>query len=74
MQLTDRQTEVLNFIKRFTAERGFPPTRADISEAIGCRSANTAEEHLQALKRKGVIELTRGVSRGIRVCKALTAV
>ena len=44
-----------------------PPTRAEISRALGFRSANAAEEHLQALARKGVIELVGGTSRGIRL-------
>ena len=44
-----------------------PPTRAEIAETLGFRSANAAEEHLRALARKGFIELLPGASRGIRV-------
>jgi len=46
---------------------GAPPTRAEIANELGFRSANAAEEHLQALARKGVIELVGGTSRGIRL-------
>ena len=46
---------------------GAPPTRAEIANELGFRSANAAEEHLQALARKGVIELIGGTSRGIRL-------
>lgn len=66
-KLTPRQTEILNFLRQFMAERGSPPTRAEIAEAMGFRSANAAEEHLRALARKGVIELFPGMSRGIRL-------
>ena len=50
-----------------------PPTRADMARELGFRSANAAEEHLRALKRKGVIELLPGTSRGIRLLEAPTS-
>ena len=46
---------------------GYPPTRADIAQALGFKSANAAEEHLKALARKGAIEIIAGASRGIRL-------
>jgi repressor LexA len=66
-ELTPRQLEILDLIKRHLATTGFPPTRAEIAAELGFRSANAAEEHLKALARKGVIELTSGASRGIRL-------
>lgn len=66
-ELTPRQAEILDLIRASIAERGSPPTRAEIAEAFGFRSANAAEEHLKALARKGVIELLPGFSRGIRL-------
>ena len=65
--LTARQTEVLDFIKQYIADTGYPPTRAGIATELGFRSPNAAEEHLKALDRKGAIEIVRGASRGIRV-------
>ena len=65
--LTPRQQEILEFIKEFSYDEGYPPTRIEIAEAFGFRSPNAAEEHLRALDRKGVIELLSGSSRGIRV-------
>ena len=65
--LTARQQEILNLIKNHIADTGFPPTRAEIAASLGFRSANAAEEHLKALQRKGVLELTSGASRGIRL-------
>jgi repressor LexA len=66
-ELTSRQAEILDFIKDFASQEGYPPTRAEIAEAFGFRSPNAAEEHLKALDRKGVIELLSGSSRGIRL-------
>lgn len=68
--MTARQQDVLTLIKRGISETGFPPTRAEISAALGLKSANSAEEHLRALERKGVIELIAGSSRGIRIKQA----
>jgi repressor LexA len=65
--LTTRQSEILHFIQRFMETTGMPPTRAEMARELGFRSANAAEEHLRALKRKGVIELLPGTSRGIRL-------
>jgi repressor LexA len=63
--LTPRQRQILEFIQDAIAENGLPPTRAEIAQALGFKSANAAEEHLRALHRKGVIELKAGASRGI---------
>src|SRR3569833_2395397 len=65
--LTDRQRQVLDFIRAHIAASGVPPTRAEIARALGFRSATAAEDHLQALARKGGIVLAAGTSRGIRV-------
>lgn len=70
-ELTPRQKQVLELIRSALEETGMPPTRAEIAEALGFRSANAAEEHLRALERKGAIEMVRGVSRGIRLKDSL---
>jgi repressor LexA len=66
-KLTPRQQQVLELIQSAIERTGAPPTRAEIASALGFRSVNAAEEHLQALARKGVIELVGGTSRGIRL-------
>jgi repressor LexA len=66
-KLTARQQQILDLIKSAIARTGAPPTRAEIAGELGFKSANAAEEHLQALARKGVIELVSGTSRGIRL-------
>ena len=66
-KLTARQQQVLDLVQSAIERTGAPPTRAEIATELGFRSANAAEEHLQALARKGVIELVGGTSRGIRL-------
>lgn len=66
-KLTARQQEILDLIRRYIDETGYPPTRADIANELGFKSANAAEEHLKALARKGAIEMIAGASRGIRI-------
>jgi len=66
-RLTPRQQQILDLIQNAIAQSGAPPTRAEIAATLGFKSANAAEEHLQALARKGVIELVSGTSRGIRL-------
>jgi len=65
-ELTPRQREIILLIQKVIRETGMPPTRAEIAGALKFRSVNAAEEHLRALERKGVIELLKGKSRGIR--------
>ena len=67
LKLTARQEQVLAVIRAHIDETGYPPTRADIANELGFRSANAAEEHLKALARKGAIEIIPGASRGIRL-------
>ncbi len=66
-KLTERQQQILDLIQSTIAKTGSPPTRAEIAAELGFKSANAAEEHLQALARKGAIELLSGTSRGIRL-------
>jgi repressor LexA len=66
-KLTDRQRQILELIQAAVKRTGAPPTRAEIATELGFKSANAAEEHLQALARKGAIELVSGTSRGIRL-------
>ncbi|MGO2011165.1 MAG: transcriptional repressor LexA [Pseudoalteromonas sp.] len=65
--LTKRQAQILELIKVFIKDTGMPPTRAEIAQTLGFKSANAAEEHLKALAKKGVIKMTPGASRGIKL-------
>ncbi len=66
-KLTPRQQQILDLVQSAIERTGAPPTRAEIAAELGFKSANAAEEHLQALARKGGIELVVGTSRGIRL-------
>ena len=66
-KLTERQQQILDLVQSAIERTGAPPTRAEIANELGFKSANAAEEHLQALAKKGVIELIGGTSRGIRL-------
>ncbi|WP_370261697.1 transcriptional repressor LexA [Limnobacter sp.] len=65
--LTARQQEILDLIRDQISQFGRPPTRAEIARQLGFRSANAAEDHLQALAKKNVIALDASTSRGIRL-------
>ena len=73
IKLTARQQEVFDLIQASIRRTGFPPTRAEIAQSLGFRSANAAEDHLKALAKKGAIILTPGTSRGIRLNPDLEA-
>jgi repressor LexA len=65
--ITPRQLEILEFIRQFIEQEGLPPTLAEITHALGLKSPHGIREQLQALARKGAIELIPSASRGIRL-------
>ncbi len=67
IKLTSRQQQILDLIRHNIEETGYPPTRAEIAQCLGFKSANAAEDHLKALAKKGAIEMVPGASRGIRL-------
>ena len=72
--LTKRQSEILTFISREISNEGMPPTRKEIALKFGFKSANSAEEHLKALDKKGYIDLQGGTSRGISINKSFLGI
>jgi len=65
--LTARQRQILDWIRGYLETAGMPPTRAEIAAGLGFSTPSTAEDHLQALARKGAIEILPGASRGLRL-------
>src|SRR3954452_24220094 len=55
MDLTKRQQEIFDFIKRYSAENGYPPTARDIGKAVGLPSSSTVHAHLANLERLGLL-------------------
>jgi repressor LexA len=55
MDLTKRQQEIFEFIKRYTAGHGYPPTVRDIGKAVGLASSSTVHAHLANLEKLGLL-------------------
>ena len=66
-RLTTRQQQILDWIRTHIDVHGMPPTRAEIATGLGFSTASSAEDHLQALARKGALEILPGASRGLRL-------
>ncbi|MBS0326964.1 MAG: transcriptional repressor LexA [Proteobacteria bacterium] len=66
-RLTARQQQILDWIRAHVEASGMPPTRAEIAAGLGFSTASSAEDHLQALARKGALEIVPGTSRGLRL-------
>jgi repressor LexA len=64
-QLTDRQKEILNFIKQFRSENGYPPTLREIGKKFDISSTFGVKRHLDALVKKGYLNIESNASRGI---------
>src|SRR5258705_10762819 len=55
MDLTKRQQEIFDFIKRYSADFGYPPTVRDIGKAVGLASSSTVHAHLANLEKLGLL-------------------
>jgi repressor LexA len=64
--LTDRQREILDFISRSIAKRGYPPTLREIGSHFGIKSTNGVNDHLRALEKKGYLHREDLKSRALR--------
>lgn len=67
MPLTRRQSEILEFLRRYIAEHGFAPSFEEIAEHFEFQSLATVHEHLVNLERKGYIRRSYNESRSIEV-------
>ena len=66
MDLTKRQQEIFDFIKRYSARHGYPPTVRDIGKAVGLASSSTVHQHLSRTTRARLPCRCRGPSAGSR--------
>ncbi len=55
MDLTKRQQEIFDFIKRYSEQNGYPPTVRDIGKAVGLASSSTVHAHLANLEKLGLL-------------------
>lgn len=66
-QLTDRQRQVLDFIRASIRDNGFPPSVREIGDALGLKSSSSVQSHLNALEKKGYIERASSSARALTV-------
>ncbi len=71
MSLSERQQKILEFVKSFTLDNGYPPTIREIGKAVNISSTSVVNYNLDALQRAGLITRDRTVSRGIRLDQGL---
>ena len=67
LNLTKRQQEIFDFVKRYVGEHGYPPTVRDIGKAIGLTSSSTVHAHLGNLERLGLLRRDPTKPRAIEV-------
>lgn len=67
MVLSERQQRILEFIKQYGDENGYPPTIREIGKAVGISSTSVVKYNLERLQEKGCIGRSKEVSRGLRL-------
>lgn len=65
--VTDRQQKILDYIRRYLAENGYPPTIREIGKEVGITSTSVVNYHLIKLKTMGLLERDGQVSRGLKL-------
>ncbi len=68
--ISQRQQQILNFIKQETEAQGYPPSVREICRAVGLKSTSTVHGHLSQLERKGYIRRDSSKPRAIEVLPA----
>src|SRR6202165_830021 len=66
-QLTERQSKILEYIRRVTRERSYPPSVREIGENVGLSSSSTVHNHLNQLERRGLIKRDPSKSRTVQL-------
>jgi repressor LexA len=67
LSLTKRQQEIFDFIKRYSAKYGYPPTVRDIGKAVGLASSSTVHAHLANLEKVGLLRRDPSKPRAIEL-------
>jgi repressor LexA len=74
VDLTKRQQEIFDFIKRYSAQYGYPPTVRDIGKAVGLASSSTVHAHLANLEKLGLLRRDPSKPRALELLdRAATA-
>jgi repressor LexA len=64
-KLSERQRRIIDFLERYTADHGYPPSIREIGQAAGISSTSVVDYNLRALEREGLIRRDREISRGV---------
>src|SRR3954447_13606471 len=67
LNLTKRQQEIFDFIKRYSSRHGYPPTVRDIGKAVGLASSSTVHAHLANLEKVGLLRRDPSKPRAIEL-------
>jgi repressor LexA len=67
MDLTKRQQEIFDFIRKYSAKYGYPPTVRDIGKAVGLASSSTVHAHLSNLEKTGLLRRDPSKPRAIEL-------
>ena len=67
LNLTKRQREIFDFVKRYSSQHGYPPTVRDIGKAIGLTSSSTVHAHLANLEKLGLLRRDPSKPRAIEL-------
>ena len=71
--LTQRQAEILTFIRECLKENGVPPTHNEIATQFGLKGTYGVRQHLRLMEKKGYLRLSQGKARGIRLTSAISS-
>ena len=66
-KLTDKQREILEYLKECILQKGYPPAVREICEAVNLRSTSSVHSHLETLERKGYIHRDPTKPRAIEI-------
>ena len=66
-ELSSRQQRIIDFLRGFLADRGYPPSIRDIVSGCGISSTSVVAYNLEILRKEGYIRRQRDVSRGIEL-------
>ncbi|WP_294375626.1 transcriptional repressor LexA [uncultured Clostridium sp.] len=68
----DKQTEIYEFLKNYTENKGYPPSVREICEAVSLRSTSTVHGHLKRLEKKGLIKRDPSKPRALEIAELST--
>ena len=67
-KITNKQLEILNYIKEEILKRGYPPTVREICETVHLKSTSSVHSHLETLEKNGYIRRDPTKPRAIEIC------